>query len=1012
MNSPPIFTVKLLQVPSLSVNGQTQMLRSKKGEALLYYLVLEKKASRDKLAALIWENDSAESARRHLRDTIYLLRKQIGEVVVAADRYTLQLNPEYHFQCDVEQLTQNQNISVYQGEFLQDFHMPDSTEYENWVELNREKFRSAYLSVLSEQIRRLSQAEDLEKLEEYLRLYLQEDSTAEHICVQLMELYRQREEYGNAAAIYQRLRKTLSEEMGISPLKNTAALYYDIMEEWNSKVESEKNDYDRSLLNRQMIYSDLEASLGHSTRAVVVSGDPGVGKSYMLKRLRASAQFRPYLTVTTTCYKSKRDTPLYPWQAIVSGLRRFATEEDLVIPDIYHRALIPFFPALSGGGDTSLFPAPDDTYFSISIYECLSNIIQIVTRKKPLLLILEDIHWIDQASLDLLDSILHTPDGNTLLVLATCQPPFPDSLSGFLEAAQKDHILFLRKLPAFTYEETLAFIDRYGGGPFSEQMKRHIYNETKGNAFLLIQLLGYLKEHIGDTAFHLDIESQITFRTNGLDQDSRQLLNMIAMFQEYAPYDVLCQLSGKLPVELLPVCRELMLRMLVSERNDGGHISLILTQPEYRDYLYGQLSSVDRQIMHRSIVNILETSFPDFYDRDMMLEYHYAQCGDRLNAFRHRVNDLVFYISNAHELFRSQYGRKEFEQATDLQIQHIIAEAENTLNQLCLAHVDSSQLDEIRNMILYIQATYGTSTGHYTISLPAIHELLFHCGKRSNLCIIAHRQMANYAIQIGNTDLLKEHINAGQACAMSQGSDREYAVLERYRGLLYIMEGNYPQARETLHRSLELTDQAYAPGISRDVQSAYVYDYIGDSYRKEGQYERACEEYATALRIIEHHHYVSGRPIFHTNTGWALLGLGRYREARENFEIALQKYSTLRSSFAQSVETAFMALFACAERDYPQAVGLLQLSDKKGKQFQSPRDRNISLLVKAVLRKRCDMTGEDNELSKFLSHPFAYYASEAFLYGNMGVFEKRLLNNLFSAKQQEEDILLALWNGI
>ena len=143
MNSPPIFTVKLLQVPSLSVNGQTQMLRSKKGEALLYYLVLEKKASRDKLAALIWENDSAESARRHLRDTIYLLRKQIGEVVVAADRYTLQLNPEYHFQCDVEQLTQNQNISVYQGEFLQDFHMPDSTEYENWVELNLEKFRSA-----------------------------------------------------------------------------------------------------------------------------------------------------------------------------------------------------------------------------------------------------------------------------------------------------------------------------------------------------------------------------------------------------------------------------------------------------------------------------------------------------------------------------------------------------------------------------------------------------------------------------------------------------------------------------------------------------------------------------------------------------------------------------------------------------------------------------------------------------------------------------------------------------
>lgn len=104
---------QVLQSPTISINGEIQHLRSKKGEALLYYLLIEKKCSRDTIASLLWEREAASEAKRHLRDTIYLLRKQIGDVIASFDKFTLQLNPEALIESDIDTLLQKQDTSAY-----------------------------------------------------------------------------------------------------------------------------------------------------------------------------------------------------------------------------------------------------------------------------------------------------------------------------------------------------------------------------------------------------------------------------------------------------------------------------------------------------------------------------------------------------------------------------------------------------------------------------------------------------------------------------------------------------------------------------------------------------------------------------------------------------------------------------------------------------------------------------------------------------------------------------------
>lgn len=1000
MDTADIFDVTLFQTPTLCINGQAVNLSTKKGEALLYYLLIEGKASRDRLATLIWGDKSAEQAKRHLRDALYLLRRQIGDVIIAADRYTLCLNPTYRIMCDTT-LLESGDISVYHGDFLRDFHLPDSVEYELWVERIRERFRSMYLHRLSELITQADEANDQEHMESLLQHYLREEPLSESMTVLLMQLYQRKKEYGKAAAIYQRLYKLLSDEMGIAPLKGTAALYYDIMEEWNRQAENTYSIHDEDLSNRQTDYTMLEESLAssHTLRAIVLSGAPGVGKTYMVNRLLSSAKLNAQFRITATCYKSKQNTPLYVWQSISASLSQFIIDKNIPISESYLNALSPSIP--SSGQQP-----PADFYSMIPMNVALLNGIRIVAKQYPLLLIFENIQWMDPDSLNLLDHTMRTIDRGGILVLATCSPPFSDGLSAFFNAAQEDHLLLLHTLLPFTREETFLFIEQYSKKHFSDQAKERIYAETNGNAFMLLRLLDYLCKSSGDVLFQLSVKDELTFRTNGLGKDSLNILNMIAMFPEYAPYEALCQLSRKPSMDLLLICHDLSQRMIINEYTDGGQLAISFVRSEYREHIYSNIPPFDRKVIHKAIVDVLTSIPPDKVpDREAVLEYQCRQAGDPLGALEHKVTHMVTYIGGTYDLFQLQNVRFAGAENTDTQIEKI----EQELNQLQYDYKNDPRLNSIRELILYLKSIYGISTGNYTMGLPAVHEMLLRCSRDSQMQVIAHRQMANYAIQIHNLSLLEEHVNAGLATSKRCNDQANLAALERYLGFLYILQGNYRQAREALNHSLDIIDKAYLPGIPHDAQASYAHNYIGDSYLKEGNYQKALAEYETALKIIEPHSYMTCRPIFYSGKGQALLALGEYSAAKAAFENALKQFSIARNLFAESIALSFSALFACADRDYARTEALLQKAEQKANQYQSLYSRSVLELIKAILRKHFDLTGS-GELLAILDHPYAYYASQAFLYGSLGCFERELLTNLFTAKREQDDLLHGLWS--
>ena len=111
--------------------------------------------------------------------------------------------------------------------------MKNAPSFNAWVDQVRERMSARTLSDLFTGAAQAREAGDLAQAERLSLEYLNRDGLYEKMVMFLMKLYQQDGRYYKAANLYQKLKDRLAEELGIAPLHETAALYYDIVNQWN-----------------------------------------------------------------------------------------------------------------------------------------------------------------------------------------------------------------------------------------------------------------------------------------------------------------------------------------------------------------------------------------------------------------------------------------------------------------------------------------------------------------------------------------------------------------------------------------------------------------------------------------------------------------------------------------------------------------------------------------------------------------------------------------------------------
>jgi predicted ATPase/class 3 adenylate cyclase len=393
-----------------------------------------------------------------------------------------------------------------------------------------------------------------------------------------------------------------------------------------------------------------QARAGHG-QVLLLRGEAGVGKSRLAHVLAAHAAESPDTWLTPLhCSPYHQDTPLYP---VVELLQRFVVQlrrEDS--PDEQHRKLENWLqqygisaPAAHQllGALLSL-PARDrDEPLHVTperqkqrTLEVLREIVLKRAATQPLLLVVEDLHWADPTTLELLEGLTQRAPGNRLLMLLTYRPELAAPWAGWPHSRE----ITLGRLPRTSVLQMMAGVT--GGHPFPAELTEHIVARTDGVPLFVEELTRYvldaglvrlvngryaLTAPLAALAIPATLQESLMARLDrlGVAKATAQLAATIG--REFS-YELLRLVAPVGEAVLARDVEQLVAAGLLYRQSDEVGVSYAFTHALVQDTAYESLLRRTRRDYHLRIARVLSERFPQVAaTRPEVLARHFAESG-------------------------------------------------------------------------------------------------------------------------------------------------------------------------------------------------------------------------------------------------------------------------------------------------------------------------------------------------------------------------------------------------
>jgi tetratricopeptide (TPR) repeat protein len=259
----------------------------------------------------------------------------------------------------------------------------------------------------------------------------------------------------------------------------------------------------------------------------------------------------------------------------------------------------------------------------------------------PLVLMLEDLHWADEASVRLLEAGLRSVGERPLLVLAFARPEVREAFPRLW--AERD-VLELR-LPKLSARACEQLLDGIAGVSLSATTRARLVERADGNPFFLEELVRGAASSEYSTELPDTILGIIQARLDRLGEQAKLLLRAASVFGEAFRIDGVMALLGVDAADFdLPGWLALLAeRELVFARGSGEHREYVFRHSLIRDASYALLADADRALAHQLAARWLErqgTTEPvvlaDHFEKGQLLEraahYHHQAALDALDA--------------------------------------------------------------------------------------------------------------------------------------------------------------------------------------------------------------------------------------------------------------------------------------------------------------------------------------------------------------------------------------------
>ena len=371
---------------------------------------------------------------------------------------------------------------------------------------------------------------------------------------------------------------------------------------------------------------------------VLLTGEAGIGKSRITRVAIDAIASEPHFRINYQCSPYHGDSALYPAIQQLSRAANFAPDDDAdckldkleallgqAVAD--YRVMAPLLAQMLGiesearYGNLDLSPQQQRN----RTLEALTDQLIGLASQQPVLFILEDAHWIDPTTLELIELCLDRAASAPVFLLLTARPTFDHGFVG--------HAIVTRlALNRLGRDQIIAIVNRLGSGrPLSEELLDEIVIKTDGVPLFVEEITKAVLES-GVTGIPASLHDSLMARLDRFP-DVKEVAQIAAAIGRGFDYRLLMAIADRSEADLVSCLEKLTEAELIFCRGRLPEASYTFKHALVRDAAYESVLKSRRLELHGKIAEVLETEFPAIAEaQPELLAHHYTEAGLLLAA--------------------------------------------------------------------------------------------------------------------------------------------------------------------------------------------------------------------------------------------------------------------------------------------------------------------------------------------------------------------------------------------
>lgn len=872
--------IRLLGAPAILRDGLPVTVDTRKALALLAYLAVTGRGhARQALAALLWPEYDDEHARGALRRTLSTLRTALGKPYLAVDRETIGLVPGPELRIDVTVFRAwlaacrthghpptgvcpaclsplAEAVALYKDDFLAGFTLRDSAAFDDWQRAQSESLQGELAEALEKLAHIRSDRGDFAAALLAARRWLALDPLREEAHRLVMRLYVWNDQRNAALHQYRECVRILEQELGVAPQAATTELYEAIKGNRLQAVPSVRLSGRQEepeptpvtgtpsplppggtlpltgrathLTTLARVYERFAAG-GYF---VALVGEAGIGKTRLAEELLAQARDRGAMTLTVRCYEGEANVAYGP---VTDALRNALTQAPCMkrlaeVPSLWLAEVGRLLPELAELCPDLPPALPVDAPGGQSrLYEGLRQMLTLFCQgTTPSVVLFDDVHWADAATLDLLAYVVRRPHGQPLFIIATWRDgegATQPRLRRIAAEAQRMGRSMTLTLERLALADVLALVQDLASVP--QDIAGRLYHETEGLPLLLAAYVETLTgggsiATEGDWQVPRNVADLMRTRLDDLSDTARQALQAAAVIGRSFDLDTVQATGGRTAEEIVGAVEALVGRGIIRELalDAGAAPWYDFTHEKLRTLVYDDTSLARRRLLHGRAARWLSERSRARRD----LPAHAAQIGRHFRLAGQDA-DAAACFGLAGDHARSLYANAEA-------LAHYRA-------ALALGHPQTQRLHELAGDM-------HTLLGEYAAAIASYETAAALCEPDNSAPTELERKLGNVHVRLGNWPSAEAHF---EAALQSAGGAKDRVATGRLLADWSLAAHAQGQAERASTLAVDALAAADAAGDRR--VAAQAHNILGILARHRGEFAEAAGQLERSLSIAE-----------------------------------------------------------------------------------------------------------------------------------------------------------------